>query len=59
MTNCKLVDAPISQGTKLTKEDVAPPDDPTLHKSLVNSLLYLTVTSPDIMFAASFVSRFM
>jgi len=59
MTNCVPVDTPISQGTKSTKEDVAPPVDPTLHKSLVGSLLYLTMTSPDIMFATSFVSKFM
>ena len=41
MTDCKLVDTPISQGTNLNKEYVAPPVDPTLYKSLVGTLLYL------------------
>jgi len=59
MTNCKLVDTPIVQGTKLTKEDVAPQVDPTFYKILVGSFLYLSATRHDIMFAASFVSKFM
>ena len=59
MTNFKSADTPIFQGTKLSKEDVAPSVDSTLYKSLVGSLLYLTTTRPDIMFVASFVSRFM
>jgi len=58
MTNCKLVDTPITHGNKLRKEDVAPLVYPTLYKSLVCSLLYLTITRPDIMFEASFVSRY-
>ena len=59
MTNCKSADTPIAQGTKLSKQDVAPSVDPTLYKSLVGSLLYLTATRPDIMFATSCVSTFM
>ena len=59
MINCKPADTPIAQGTKLSKEDVAPSIDFTLYKSLVGSLLYLTVTRPDIMFVTSFVSRSM
>jgi hypothetical protein len=33
--------------------------DSTLYTNLVGSLLYLIVTRPDIMYATSFVSRFM
>lgn len=59
MTNCKHADKPISQGTKLRKEDIALPVDSILYKSLVSILLYFTSTRPDIMFVASFVSKFM
>jgi hypothetical protein len=33
--------------------------DATLYRSLVGNLLYLTTTMPDVMFATSFLSRFM
>ena len=59
MINCKLVDTPIALGTKLSKQDEGPSIDFTLYKSLVSSLLYLTITRPDIMFVASFVSILM
>jgi hypothetical protein len=39
--------------------DGASKADPTLYRSLVGSLLYLTATRPDTMFAASMLSRFM
>lgn len=54
--NCKPADTPIAQGTKLSKEDVAPPVDSTMYTSLFGSLLYLTSTRFDIMFAASFTA---
>lgn len=59
MINYKPTDTPISQGNKLRKEDVAQPFEPMLYKILVGGLLYLTTARPDIMFAPSFVSRFM
>jgi hypothetical protein len=59
MEECNLAETPIPLGTKLSKKDEGPTVDPTLYKSLVGSLLYLTTTRLDIMYATSLVSRFM
>jgi len=43
----------------MRKEDVPPLVDPTLYKNLFGNLLYITATKLAIMFATSFVSKFM
>lgn len=40
MTNCNPVETPIAQGTKLSKEDVAPPLDPPSYN--VQLVVYLS-----------------
>ena len=59
MLKCKPTVTPITTGTKLSKEDDGSKVDPTMYKRLVESLMYLTTTRPDIMFAVSLISRFM
>ena len=59
MQNCKPAVTPMATGTKLSKYDEGSYVDPTLYKRLVGSLMYLTTTRPDIMFAVSIISRFM
>lgn len=44
---------------KLCKLDGSELADETEYRKLVGSLLYLTATKPDIMFAASLLARFM
>ena len=60
MSDCKPVSTPMEVGIKLSKvEEDSENVDPTMFKSLMGSLRYLTCTRPDILFAVGLVSRFM
>ncbi|XP_031255127.1 secreted RxLR effector protein 161-like [Pistacia vera] len=59
MENYKSINTPLVQNKKLCKEDEAAKVDETKYRSMVGYLLYLTATRSDIMYAASFLSRFM
>eukprot|EP00253_Pinus_taeda_P020784 PITA_20784 len=59
MQECKAAITPTVMGLKLSKEDNNKDFDPSLYKNIVGSLMYLTATRPDIMFALSLISRFM
>eukprot|EP00253_Pinus_taeda_P005599 PITA_05599 len=56
---CKPAITPTVMGLKLSREDSSKDFDPSLYKSIVGSLMYLTATRPDIMYAVSLISRFM
>uniref|UniRef100_A0A803PC26 Reverse transcriptase Ty1/copia-type domain-containing protein n=1 Tax=Cannabis sativa TaxID=3483 RepID=A0A803PC26_CANSA len=53
MDDSNLVSTPLEYGTKLSKHDERGKVDPTLFKSLVESLHYLTCTRPNILYAVS------
>ncbi|KAK8934250.1 hypothetical protein KSP39_PZI014288 [Platanthera zijinensis] len=59
MENSKPISTPTDPGTKLRKDSKEEGVDPTMFKSLVGSLRYLTFTRPDIMYAVGVVSRYM
>eukprot|EP00253_Pinus_taeda_P016070 PITA_16070 len=59
MQECKATITPTVMGLKLSKEDNNKDFDPSLYKSIVGSLMYLTATRPDIIFVVSLISRFM
>ncbi|KAM2263641.1 hypothetical protein ACFXTI_039901 [Malus domestica] len=59
LRDCKPVATPLAMNEKLTKVDGSDLADETLYRQMVGSLLYLTATRPDIMFAASLLARFM
>ncbi|XP_031286059.1 uncharacterized protein LOC116144766 [Pistacia vera] len=59
MENCKPVDTPLVPNLKLSKTDGVERVDEGKYRSLVGGLLYYTATRPDLMFTASYLSRFM
>uniref|UniRef100_A0A2N9F2K6 Integrase catalytic domain-containing protein n=1 Tax=Fagus sylvatica TaxID=28930 RepID=A0A2N9F2K6_FAGSY len=59
ITDSKIVDTPIEYNNRLNTHDGEPLPDATLYRQLVGSLVYLTVTRPDISYAVHIVSQFM
>jgi hypothetical protein len=56
LIDSKIVDTPTELNTRLTLDDGEPLRDFTLYWHLVGSLVYLTVTRPDISYAVHQVS---
>ncbi|XP_038983646.1 uncharacterized mitochondrial protein AtMg00810-like [Phoenix dactylifera] len=59
LTDSKTVDSPLEMNAKLLPTDGELLTDATLYRQLVGSLIYLTVTRPDISYAVTLVSQFM
>ncbi|KAL5552430.1 hypothetical protein UlMin_002606 [Ulmus minor] len=59
MEGCKTIAIPLESKKALQKEDGSLKADQTKFQILIGSLLYLTTTKPDIMYATCLLSRFM
>uniref|UniRef100_A0A2N9IPW5 Reverse transcriptase Ty1/copia-type domain-containing protein n=1 Tax=Fagus sylvatica TaxID=28930 RepID=A0A2N9IPW5_FAGSY len=59
ITDSKIVDTPIEYNNRLNTHDGESLPDATLYRQIVGSLVYLTVTRPDISYAIHIVSQFM
>lgn len=59
MTGCNPCTTPVDSKTKLAAQDSSPVKDPSLYRSLVGALQYLTFTRPDISFAVQQICLFM
>ena len=58
LTDNRTVDTPIESNAKYSPTDGVPLSDPSLYRTIVGSLVYLTVTRPDIAHAVHVVSQF-
>ena len=56
LTNNKTVDTPIEVNARYSSFDGLPLIDPTLYRTTVGSLIYLTITRPDIAYDVHVVS---
>ncbi|XP_016204159.1 uncharacterized protein LOC107644745 [Arachis ipaensis] len=59
LLGAKPVSVPMDSATKLHQDDNPLLSDPFVHQHLVDRLIYLTTTSPDIMYATQQLSQFM
>ena len=58
LQDAKTFDTPLELNVKISKDDGCPLEDPTVFRRLVGSLLYLTMTRPDISHAIHTMSQF-
>ena len=59
MLKCKPISTPIEPNAKLCALEGKDLEDATMYRQLVGSLIYLTLTRPDISFAVGVMSRYM
>ena len=59
LTYSKTVDTPVELNAHLTPSGGKPLSNPSLYRRLVGSLVYLTVTRPDISYAVHQVSQYL
>ena len=59
LTDSKIVDTPVELNAHLTPTGGKPLSNPSLYRRLVGSLVYLTVTRPDISYAIHQVSQYL
>ncbi|XP_021971691.1 uncharacterized mitochondrial protein AtMg00810-like [Helianthus annuus] len=59
MISCKAAPTPIESRVKLYSHVGRELEDPTVYRKIVGSLIYLTLTRPDVAFAVGVLSRYM
>ncbi|KAF7802206.1 Retrovirus-related Pol polyprotein from transposon RE1 [Senna tora] len=59
MLDCKPIATPMEVNAKLCSAEGKNLEDVTMYRQLVGSLIYLTLTRPEITYAVGVVSRFM
>ncbi|XP_050920474.1 uncharacterized mitochondrial protein AtMg00810-like [Lathyrus oleraceus] len=58
LSNTKVINSHLKLNVKYDPSDGVPLSDPTLYRTLVDNLVYLTITRPDIAYHVHVVSQF-
>jgi hypothetical protein len=58
MTGCKPISIPLEQNVKLSADGGDLVEDTTMYRRIVGSLIYMTITRPDLSYAVGVVSQF-
>jgi hypothetical protein len=59
MMGCKPISIPLEQNVKLSANEGDLVEDTTMYKCIVGSLIYMTITRPDLSYVVGMVSQFM
>ena len=59
MSNCKPISVLLDQNVKLSAHDGKELEDPTMYRRIVGSLIYLTISRPDLNYTVGLESQFM
>ncbi|MCO5586430.1 hypothetical protein L7F22_040370 [Adiantum nelumboides] len=59
MANCKPISTPLDQNLKLKIDEGEVLDDATMYHRIVGSLIYMTISQPNLSYAVELVSQFM
>ncbi len=59
MTGCKPISIPLEQNVKLSADERDLVEAITMYKRIVGSLIYMTITRPDLSYVVGVVSQFM
>ena len=59
MTECKPVTTPLDRNIKIDATSGTAEIEPTQYRQLIGSLIYLTITRPDLSYSVGLLSQFM
>jgi len=59
MTGCKCISIPLKQNVKLSANERDFVEDITMYKCIMESLIYMTITRPNLSYVVGMVNQFM